>query len=197
MRPLNIKEYKQELRKSCREKRENLSPEIKRDLDLKIAVNIRKLKEYSPARTLLIYMSTPMEVDTRKIIENAWADGKKVAVPRCIPGTRDMEFHYIESFEELHSGTFSVLEPQESKPIVTDFSGCLMIVPGMQFDMQGYRIGYGKGYYDRYMVKFKGISVGICYADELKPFMYHGRYDRAVNIVLTDKKIRTCKGQGR
>lgn len=197
MRPLNIKEYKQELRKSCREKRENLSPEIKRDLDLKIAVNIRKLKEYSPARTLLIYMSTPIEVDTRKIIENAWADGKKVAVPRCIPGTRDMEFHYIESFEELHSGTFSVLEPQESKPIVTDFSGCLMIVPGMQFDMQGYRIGYGKGYYDRYMVKFKGISVGICYADELKPFMYHGRYDRAVNIVLTDKKIRTCKGQGR
>lgn len=197
MRPLNIKEYKQELRKSCREKRENLSPEIKRDLDLKIAVNIRKLKEYSPARTLLIYMSTPIEVDTRKIIENAWADGKKVAVPRCIPGTRDMEFHYIESFEELHSGTFSVLEPQESKPIVTDFSGCLMIVPGMQFDMQGYRIGYGKGYYDRYMVKFKGISVGICYADELKPFMYHGRYDRAVNIVLTDKKIRTCKRQGR
>lgn len=197
MRPLNIKEYKQELRKSCREKRENLSPEIKRDMDLKIAVNIRKLKEYSPARTLLIYMSTPMEVDTRKIIENAWADGKKVAVPRCIPGTRDMEFHYIESFEELHSGTFSVLEPQESKPIVTDFSGCLMIVPGMQFDMQGYRIGYGKGYYDRYMVKFKGISVGICYAEELKPFMYHGRYDRAVNIVLTDKKIRTCKRQGR
>jgi len=197
MRPLNIKEYKQELRKSCREKRENLSPEIKRDLDLKIAVNIRKLKEYSPARTLLIYMSTPMEVDTRKIIENAWADGKKVAVPRCIPGTHDMEFHYIESFEELHSGTFSVLEPQESKPIVTDFSGCLMIVPGMQFDMQGYRIGYGKGYYDRYMVKFKGISVGICYAEELKPFMYHGRYDRAVNIVLTDKKIRTCKRQGR
>ena len=193
MRPLNIKEYKQELRKSCREKREKLSPEIKRDLDLKIAVNIRKLKEYSPARTLLIYMSTPIEVDTRKIIENAWADGKKVAVPRCIPGTRDMEFHYIESFEELHSGTFSVLEPQESKPIVTDFSGCLMIVPGMQFDMQGYRIGYGKGYYDRYMVKFKGISVGICYADELKPFMYHGRFDRQVDIVVTDKRIKTCK----
>ncbi|MBO5909179.1 MAG: 5-formyltetrahydrofolate cyclo-ligase [Clostridia bacterium] len=197
MRPLNIKEYKQELRKSCRERRENLSPEIKRDLDLKIAVNIKKLKEYSPARTLLIYMSTPIEVDTIKIIENAWADGKKVAVPRCIPNTRDMEFHYIESFDDLSSGAFSVLEPQESNPIVTDFSGCLMIVPGMQFDMQGYRIGYGKGYYDRYMVKFKGISVGICYADELKPFMYHGRYDRAVNIVLTDKKIRTCKRQGR
>ena len=197
MRPLDIRKYKQELRLKCREYRQSLEQEFKAELDGKIADNVRRLKEYRPAHTILIYMSTPIEVDTVKIIKNAWADGKKVAVPRCIPESRDMEFHYIESFDDLSSGAFSVLEPQESNPIVTDFSGCLMIVPGMQFDMQGYRIGYGKGYYDRYMVKFKGISVGICYADELKPFMYHGRYDRAVNIVLTDKKIRTCKRQGR
>ena len=195
MRPLNIKEYKQTLRKSCREKRENLPLDVKKEADSKIAVNIRRLKEYPVSKTILIYMSTPIEVDTTEIIKNAWADGKRVAVPRCIPNTRDMEFHYIESLEELSPGSFSVLEPSESNPIVTDFSGCLMIVPGMRFDMNGYRIGYGKGYYDRYMVRFEGISVGICYADELRPFMYHGKYDRAVNIVLTDKKIKTCKRQ--
>ena len=195
MRPLNIKEYKQSLRKSCREKRENLSADIKRGLDLKIAENVKRLKEYPVAKTLLIYMSTPIEVDTKNIILNAWADGKKVAVPRCIDGTRDMEFHYIKSFDDVTPGSFSVLEPNEESPIVTDFSGCLMIVPGMQFDMNGYRIGYGKGYYDRYMTRFTGVSVGICYSDELKPFMYHGKYDRAVNIVLTDLKIKTCKRQ--
>ena len=166
--------------------------EKKQELDRRIAENVRRLKEYKPAKTLLIYMSTPIEVDTVEIIKNAWADGKQVAVPRCIDGTRDMEFHYIADFDCVSPGTFSVLEPSPDLPVVTDFSGCLMIVPGMRFDMKGYRIGYGKGYYDRYMVRFTGISAGICYSDELKPFMYHGRYDRAVNIVVTDKRIKTC-----
>lgn len=193
MRPIDIRKYKQELRLKCRERRTNMEAENKKLLDNSIAENVKRLKEYRPAKTLLVYMSTPIEVDTVKIIENAWADGKRVAIPRCIPNSRDMEFHYIESFDEVAPGTFSVLEPDPTLPIVKDFSGCLMIVPGMQFDMKGYRIGYGKGYYDRYMVRFTGISAGICYSEELRPFMYHGRYDQSVDIVVTDKRIKTCK----
>ncbi len=193
MRPIDIRKYKQELRISCREKRQSLTAETKRELDRGVAENVRRLKEYRPAKTLLIYMSTPIEVDTVQIIKNAWADGKRVAVPRCIPDSRDMEFHYIDSLDCLSPGTFQVLEPSPDLPVVTDFVGCLMIVPGMQFDMKGYRIGYGKGYYDRYMVRFTGISAGICYSGELRPFMYHGRYDRCVDIVVTDKRIKTCR----
>ena len=196
MRPIDIRKYKQELRLKCRERRNVLDSEVKSRLDKSIADNVRRLKEYRPAKTLLIYMSTPIEVDTIRIIQNAWEDGKRVAVPRCIPDTRDMEFHYIDSLDCLSPGSFSVLEPDPELPIVTDYSGCLMIVPGMQFDMKGYRIGYGKGYYDRYMVRFTGISAGICYSDELKPFMYHGRYDQNVDIVVTDKRIKTCNNKG-
>lgn len=196
MRPIDIRKYKQELRLRCRAKRTGLNAEEKAKLDKSVAENVRRLKEYRPAHTVLIYMSTPIEVDTVSIIKNAWEDGKRVAIPRCIPESRDMEFHYIDNIESLKPGTFGVLEPDPSLPIVNDFSGCLMIVPGMQFDMRGYRIGYGKGYYDRYMVRFTGISAGICYADELKPFMYHGRYDRHVDIVVTDKRIKTCNNKG-
>lgn len=192
MRPIDIRGYKQDLRARSKERRRNMKSEEKQLLDKAVADNVRRLKEYRPAKTILIYMSTPIEVDTIGIIKNAWADGKRVAVPRCIPDTRDMEFHYIDNLECLSEGSFSVLEPDESLPIVTDFSGCLMIVPGMHFDMKGYRIGYGKGYYDRYMVRFTGISAGICYSGELKPFLYHGRYDRHVDIVVTDKRIKTC-----
>lgn len=192
MRPIDIRGYKQDLRARSKERRRNMKSEEKQLLDKAVADNVRRLKEYRPAKTILIYMSTPIEVDTIGIIKNAWADGKRVAVPRCIPDTRDMEFHYIDNLECLSEGSFSVLEPDESLPIVTDFSGCLMIVPGMHFDMKGYRIGYGKGYYDRYMVRFTGISAGICYSCELKPFLYHGRYDRHVDIVVTDKRIKTC-----
>ena len=195
MRPIDIRKYKQELRANCRAKRQALSLEAKATLDRSVAENVRRLKEYRPAKTLLIYMSTPIEVDTVQIIKNAWADGKRVAVPRCIPDSRDMEFHYIDSLECLAPGTFSVLEPAPSLPVVAAFTGCLMIVPGMQFDMKGYRIGYGKGYYDRYMVRFTGISAGICYSDELRPFMYHGRFDRCVDIVVTDKRIKTCRSK--
>lgn len=192
MRPIDIRGYKQDLRARSKERRRNIAADEKQLLDKAVADNVRRLKEYRPAKTILIYMSTPIEVDTIGIIKNAWADGKRVAVPRCIPDTRDMEFHYIDNLECLSVGTFSVLEPDPSLPIVTDFSGCLMIVPGMHFDMKGYRIGYGKGYYDRYMVRFTGISAGICYSGELKPFLYHGRYDRHVDIVVTDKRIKTC-----
>ena len=196
MRPIDIRKYKQSIRESQKKARAEMDKDKKAELDRCIAANVRKLREYAPATTLLVYVSTPIEIDTRGIIENAWADGKKVAVPRCIPDTRDMEFHYITSFDELSPGCFSVLEPDETLPIVTDFTGCLMIVPGMQFDMNGYRLGYGKGYYDRYMVRFRGSSAGICYSHELKPFMHHGRYDRSVDMVVTDKKIRTCRKKG-
>lgn len=193
MHPLDIRKYKQSIRESSKQRRALMDPELKKRLDRSIAANVRALREYRPAKTLLVYVSTSIEVDTTIIIENAWADGKKVAVPRCIPDTRDMEFHYITSFSQLSSGSFSVLEPDDSLPVVTDFSDCLMIVPGMQFDMKGYRLGYGKGYYDRYMVRFTGKSAGICYSDELKPYMHHGRYDRSVDIIVTDLKIKTCR----
>ncbi|MBP3390347.1 MAG: 5-formyltetrahydrofolate cyclo-ligase [Clostridia bacterium] len=192
MRPIDIRGYKQDLRARAKERRRNMVSEEKQQLDRQIAENVCRLKEYRPAKTILIYMSTPIEIDTIGIIKKAWADGKRVAVPRCIPDTRDMEFHYIESLDQLSIGSFSVMEPNPDLPVVTDFSGCLMIVPGMHFDMKGYRIGYGKGYYDRYMVRFTGISAGLCYSAELKPFLYHGKYDRHVDIVVTDKRIKTC-----
>ena len=195
MRPIDIRQYKQSIREESRKRRTEMDGERRRERDEKIANNVRRLHQYSPSSTLLIYVSTPIEIDTKKIIENAWADGKKVAVPRCIPETRLMEFHYISSFDDLKPGSFGVLEPDETLPIVEDFSGCLMIVPAMQFDIYGFRLGYGKGYYDRYMSRFTGVSAGLCYSEELRRHMYHGRYDKPVDIIVTDRYIRTCKKQ--
>ncbi len=193
MRPVDIRKYKQSIRESSRARRMEVPTEVRAEQDRRIAQNVRRLRQYPPSGTILIYVSTPIEVDTKRIIENAWADGKRVAVPRCIPDTRLMEFHYITSFDDLKPGMFGVLEPDESLEIVTDFDGCLMIVPAMQFDINGYRLGYGKGYYDRYMSRFSGVSAGLCYIEELRRHMYHGRYDRPVDVIVTDKCIRTCK----
>lgn len=193
MRPVDLRSYKQELRQACRARRTGLDPADKAQRDSRIAENVRRLYQYAPSETLLVYMSTAIEVDTHRIITNAWADGKRVAVPRCITATRQMQFHYITSFDEVSPGVFSVLEPAETAPAVTDFSNCLMLVPAMLFDWNGYRLGYGKGYYDRFMARFTGASAGLCYSDELKKRMYHGHFDRAVDVIVTDRWIRTCR----
>lgn len=193
MHPIDIRKYKIELREQCRNRRKNLEATSKAEMDSGIAENVRRLYQYRSAKVIMVYVSTSIEVDTFKIIENALKDGKQIAVPRCIPQTRQMEFHYITSVDELMPGSFSVLEPPEHYPVVSDFSGALMLVPGFMFDCFGYRLGYGKGYYDRYMSRYNGAAVGLCYSEELRAHMYHGRYDRSVDAVVSEKWIRRCK----
>ena len=191
----DIREYKKEIRTNARQQREQLDQKVRCELDQKIANNVRRLYQYGPCNTLMIYVSTPIEVNTIPIIEAAFADKKRVAVPKCIPNTRDMEFYYINSLDDLEPGSFSVLEPKENMQMLTDFDKCLMVMPGIQFDANGYRIGYGKGYYDRYMARYTGFSVGLCYDWELRRHLCHGRFDRPVNAIVTDSHIRTCKAQ--
>ena len=190
MHNIDIRKYKLELREQCKKRRREMPAEEKLAKDLAIAEKVTKLYQYRSAKLIMIYVSTAIEVDTYNIIKRAWQDGKKVAVPRCIPYTRQMEFHYITSFDDLSPGTFSVLEPDESLPIVTDFSESLMLVPAFIFSANGYRLGYGKGYYDRYMSRYDGSAVGICYVEDFKLKMFHGMYDRPVETVVTNEWIR-------
>lgn len=193
MHPIDIRKYKIELREQCRNNRKNMDPCLKAKMDSSIAERVKRLYQYRAAKVIMVYVSTPIEIDTFKIIQNAFKDGKRVAVPRCIPETRQMEFHYITSVDQLVPGSFNVLEPPEFYPIVTDFTGALMLVPGFMFDSFGYRLGYGKGYYDRYMSRYTGAAVGLCYSAELRRHMYHGRYDRHVDTLVSDQWIRRCK----
>ena len=108
MRPIDIRNYKIELRKLIKQERRELDPTVKAEMDEKIADNVRRLRQYKKCTTLLTYVATPIEVETRGIIKNAIADGKRVAVPRCLPETRGLSFHYINGTDELAPGTFGV-----------------------------------------------------------------------------------------
>ena len=197
MRPLDISTYKTEIRNRIKQERQQMDPEIKAKYDKGVADNVRRLYQYKSAKTVLVYVSTPIEVDTIQIIKNCWEDGKKVAVPRCIPDTRMMEFHYIESLDQLSPGMFSVLEPNENLDIVEDFSGCLMLLPALSLDYLGYRLGYGKGYYDRYLSRFEGVCAGLCYTQHTRKHMYHGRFDRPVDVIVTEKWIKDVTARRR
>jgi len=187
----DIRPIKTELREKYRSLRQAMTPEIKKEKDDAIARQVRRLWQYKKNDTLLVYVSTPIEVDTHKIIRQALADGKTVAVPRCVPGTRNMEFYRIPSLESLRPGAFGVLEPTpETHELLAPGTAGLCIVPAFSYDWNGFRLGYGKGYYDRFLSRFEGQIVGICYSDCVQKSLPHGRFDRPVELLVTEKFLR-------
>ncbi len=187
---IDIRPIKKKLRAEAREMRSSLSPERKSVLDRKIKNKLLNLFAVREVETVLCYVSTDIEVDTREFIEALFKMGKRVAVPRCEGEQSEMNFYYIDSLDSLSPGSFGVDEPDPSKCVMfADAVKSVCIVPAFMFDKQGYRLGYGKGYYDRYLSKYKGATIGICYSENLKEELFHGKYDRAVDLVVTDKDI--------
>ncbi len=187
----DIRPIKTELRQKYRSLRQAMPPEIKDQKDAAIAAQVRRLWQYQRNNILLIYVSTPIEVDTFRIIYQALEDGKRVAVPRCVPDTRNMEFYYIDSIDELTPGMFGVLEPAVNLDhLYKESDGGLCIVPAFSYDWRGYRLGYGKGYYDRFLSRFEGNMVGICYSECVQRSLPHGRFDRPVELLVTESYLR-------
>lgn len=193
----NIREVKKNLRAQYRQFRERLDPERKLGMDSSIQSRLLALTEYAGTDRVFTYVSKPIEVDTAALITAALANRKRVAVPRCLPETCRMEFYEITSMEDLERGTFGVLEPVPARTrLVTEFGSGLCIVPGLSFDAQGYRLGYGKGFYDRFLSGFGGVTAGLCYSGCVQWNLPHGYYDRPVDILITEKYIRRISRQG-
>lgn len=184
----NLKEHKIALRKNFRSIRQALVSGDKSSLDEKIFFRIINNQAFKSAEIILTYVSTEIEVDTRKLIEFCFENKKTVAVPRCIDGTRDMDFFIINSLEDLEPGSFSVLEPKLSCKKLTEFDNSVCVVPGLAFDMKGYRLGYGKGYYDRFLNRVSDMyRIGLCYCSCTVQELMHGRFDVPVHALITEK----------
>lgn len=187
----DIRPIKTALREKYRGLRQAMPPQVKQRRDADLARMVRSLWQYQRNSVLFTYVSTAIEVDTHGIIRQALVDGKRVAVPRCIPGTRFMTFYFIHDLNELAPGMFGVLEPNPLRhEAVTDLSNGLCLVPAFSYDWQGYRLGYGKGYYDRFLSRFQGNIVGICYSDCIQRTLPHGRFDRPVELLVTENYLR-------
>lgn len=190
---ISLREYKRELRERAKLYRKSLTERQKADMDSKIAENLLRSNQYKKCTTVFTYASSKLEINTRSIIERAFLDGKNVAVPRCTDNEGEMTFHYITSFDDLQKGAYSIDEPNENLPVALYSPGAFMIVPAFVIDRSGYRIGYGKGYYDRYLAGFFGQTVGLCYSKSLVNKIDRGRFDRSVDVIITELGIKTVR----
>ena len=185
---------KQRLREERLAAREALSEQERSVLDDRITQKLLATSEYAEATTVLTYVSVSSEVSTRMFIECALRDGKTVAVPRCLPGHR-LEFVAIASVEQLVAAPFNLLEPAKELPALTEDqkNNSICIVPALLVDTKGYRLGYGAGFYDRFLSTYPGKKICLAYQQNLsKTELPHTAFDVAVDMVITESDVLAC-----
>ncbi len=195
---LNLSDRKAALRKEHMNNRILMTKEKKSGSDSNIFKRIISLDCFIKSEVILTYISTELEVDTKKIIEYSIKVGKKVAVPVSSAKNLTLNFYFINSVNRLKIGNFSILEPDAKTSEFCDVGRLqkfLCVVPGMVFDLNGHRIGYGKGYYDRFLKKYSCQTVGLCYEFDLLKSIPKGQNDVPVDLILTEKQIvKSMKG---
>ena len=168
--------------------RRQLSAAERKERDSLICRAITGSASFRYAKTLLAYAPKDVEVDILPAVRSALDAGKRVSFPRCFPDNT-IRFFFAAP-EELSAGAFGIQEPTEGALPCTDFENAICLVPGLLFDKEGYRIGYGKGYYDRFLSHFNGVSLGIVRQDFILPTVPHGRFDTRVTALVSEKGVQ-------
>ena len=188
---MNVKEEKAALRLECSRIRNAIASQEKEAMDGKICRHLASLAVFRYAKKLLLYHPIRSEVNVLPLMQTALSMGKEVYFPLCDPIKEGiMTFHRVFSFDELSKGSFSVLEPSEQAPLyVDDSSFSVCVIPALAYDRQGYRLGYGKGYYDRFLADFSGTRIGVGYQELLLPQVPHNRFDLKADLIVTEKGV--------
>ena len=192
-----IRKRKNDIREKYKALRAAIPPSQKELMDEKICTSFFSLATYRYADVILMYSPQSDEVNILPIAERALADGKKIAFPRCIPESHDMEYHYIEDLDDLVPGAYGLLEPPADFPVYDRNSSTptACIIPALVYDKKGYRLGYGKGYYDRYLGSYIGSKVGMIYSDYIIDELPRGRFDLCVDFMVTEKGLRVVSSK--
>lgn len=148
---------------------------------------------YIEGNTIALTISNYPEVDTIKIIEKLWSLGKRVAVPRCLPKTREMNFYIIDNFEQLETVYMDLKEPipEKTELIPPDLID-VIVVPGIVYDENGYRVGYGGGYYDRYLQNYNGTLVSLAFNEQIVNLVPKESHDIPVQFIITETNRIDC-----
>ena len=176
---------KSELRKQVLQEMKALPREQKQFIDQALTERLLQHPFYQEAKIIATYLSFPHEFQAQELIEQALKDGKKVLIPKTYPKGR-MDFVVYDP-QQLVKTAFGLLEPQGDLEVVDASQIDLIHVPGLAFTTEGYRIGYGGGYYDRYLKHFSGNTLSTVYPCQIRDFIPED-HDIPVQEVLVDER---------
>jgi len=169
--------------------RNSLSKETIAEKSRKIIGKLVKLEEYNNASVIMPYISLNIEVNTREFIKNELSK-KNIVVPFVFGD--NIKVSILKDFSNLNKGQFGVLEPVKKE----EFNGKidLVLVPGVAFDEKGSRIGFGKGYYDRFLDKFKdSLKIGLAFEEQIIDSVPAEEHDHSVDMIITEKRVIKCR----
>lgn len=183
---------KKEIRKKVLQLRNELDKTYRTRADKNIFQAVTALALYQQADVIFSYVSYKSEVDTFSILKKALADGKRVAIPKVMDKDGIMEFYEISSLQELIKGYQGIKEPEIAgkEPVQVAKENVLMIMPGVAFDRKCNRIGYGGGFYDRYLNKYNNKhmkTLAVCYEAQIIDTILAEATDVKPDIVLTEE----------
>ena len=178
-------EEKNALRRRMKAAREGWENAYRQSADAAIAQHVRKSAVWRAAGTVFAYVSVGCEVDTRALIEAALKEGKRVCAPRCL-GKGRMEAREIAALGALVPAAYGLLEPAEDAPLVPPEEIDLILVPCLAADRNGHRLGYGGGYYDRFLENAAKPSICLCRRRALLDGVPHAEHDATVAAVATE-----------
>lgn len=183
-----INEEKARLRKFCIRYRASLADKEKTAFDSAITAKVLQSEAYLSAQMILCYVSLPREISTRGILSDAFKRGRRVAVPRCRKHGL-MDFYILSSSDDLESGMLGIPEPKHTCEMYIPKADDLCIVPCLSADKRGFRLGYGGGYYDRYLSAHAVRTIGLCYSALIETSLPTDRYDVPVHRIITEKEV--------
>ena len=181
-------EEKQQLRAVMRARERQLSDRYRRESDQAIAAHLTAMPEYQAAGTIFCFVGTPHEIDTRPILENALAAGKRLCVPLCT-GPGMMELRQITTLSQLSPGAYGIPEPPEDAPTVSVDETDFAILPCLTCNHLGHRLGQGQGYYDRFLAHYRSGAVLLCREKLIREEIPLEPHDYPIPWVLTERGL--------
>ena len=176
---------KARLRKQLLDARDGLSLDFMKITSKEIQENLRKIDLYRNAKTIGAYYSIGSEVKTQDILQEILNAGKELALPKVVKD--DLVFKKISNFAELEPGNFSVMEPKDKCEVVKNLD--VILVPAIALSKDGFRLGYGFGYYDKYLHGKKSTAIALSYAKQVIRSFPVDDHDVKMNFIVTEDKV--------
>ena len=173
---------KKELRRQIREQKRAMSEEQINAASERLSALFLNCRQYKEAKTIYGYLPYNQEVRTVPMLEQAMKDGKRVAVPKCYGD--EMRFIYMDDLSKVEKGYANIPEPIADEPVADDTTA-LVLMPGLAFDPQGHRCGYGGGFYDKFLAAEPNHpTLALCYEFQMLPHLETEAHDIPVDYVL-------------
>lgn len=190
----DIKERKALLRKELRAKSRALGSACRNAADTAICDAILSSRYYAEAHTVFAYLGVDWEINTRPLLEQILADGKRLCLPLCV-AEHQMALCHIHALDELVDGKYNIPEPPPSAPVLRAGEVDLALIPCVGADRTGRRLGQGGGYYDTFLTDYRGATLLLCREAAVVEEVPVENHDFLLPLLVTETGIHVCKAE--